>query len=171
MAVAVHYSVLWQCHLKTREVKLRVETRQHERSAGAGCAEDGGAEGAIVISPTPSPFTAPSTNSWSTSILCSMRLINAASHRWMIGWHFHWSSTKTFHICTPGEPNPKRAAGWRRRAERWWASSWWAEGTAPRPWRPGSTPPPTESSSSGRTENSVMWTVIWMWYLPWILSP
>ena len=169
MAVAVHYSVLWQCHLKTREVKQRVETRQHERSAGAGCAEDGGAEGAIVISPTPSPFTAPSINSWSTSILGSMRLINAASHRWMIGWHFYWSSTKTFHICTPGEP--KRAAGWRRRAERWWASSWWAAGTAPRPWRPGSTPPPTESSSSGWTENSVMWTVIWMWYLPWILSP
>ena len=56
-----------------------------------------------------------------------------------------------------------RAAGCRRRAERWWASSWWAEDTAPRPWRPASTPRPTGSSSSGRTENSVMWTVIWMW--------
>ena len=57
------------------EVKLLVETRQHEHSAG--CAEDG-ADGA-----TPSPFTAPSTNSWSISILGSMRLINAASDRWM----------------------------------------------------------------------------------------
>ena len=65
------------------EVKLRVETRQYERSAGAGCAEDSGGEGPLVISPTPSPFTAPSTNSWSISILGSMRLINAASDRWM----------------------------------------------------------------------------------------
>ena len=45
-------------------MELRVETPQHERSAGAGCAEDGGAEGALVISQTPSPFTAPSTNSF-----------------------------------------------------------------------------------------------------------
>ena len=66
-------------------MELRVETRQHERGAGAGFAEDGGAEGALVISPTPSLLTDPSTNSWSTSILGSMRLINAASDRWMIG--------------------------------------------------------------------------------------
>ena len=71
------------------KVQLRVETRQHERSSG--CAEDGRAEGALVISPTPSLFTDPSTNSWSTSILGSMRLINAASDRWMIGWRFYWS--------------------------------------------------------------------------------
>ena len=66
------------------EVKLLVETRQHEHSAG--CAEDG-ADGA-----TPSPFTAPSTNSWSISILGSMRLINAQCCFWQvddrIGWHF-----------------------------------------------------------------------------------